>query len=457
MRKSDFTLPTLDDLFSTQAERDDAKLERVRNIPLAELHPFKGHPFKVQNNEEMQRMIESIRKVGAITLALARLRAEFEPPKEVRDLSGDMLFADYLREWLEIAKGRLAVATYSSYAAMIKKPVGPYFRQRNLTLRELEARHLQMFYSEMLRKVKPNTVIHYHAIIHSALKYAVKTDMLIQNVAEKVDRLKKNNFQPVFLDADELQHLFEVVKGTKFELPVLVAAFYGLRRGEVVGIKWDTIDFECGTITIRHTVPSLQVDGKTKMYAQDSAKTKSSMRTLPLVDSFAEYFKEVKAAQEVNKKVCGNCYNYEYDGYVFVDELGNLMKPDYLTSQFPKFIQNHGCKRMRFHDLRHSCASLLPQTASAPSLFESLFLFCQSKKQALRPAFHFGGELGIRTLGTLRTQHFECCTFDHSDNSPCFSLLRHARLHIATCIIPNISILVNKNKHQIINFLYVLK
>ena len=72
MRKSDFTLPTLDDLFSTQAERDDAKLERVRNIPPAELHPFKGHPFKVQNNEEMQRMIESIRTVGAITPALAR-------------------------------------------------------------------------------------------------------------------------------------------------------------------------------------------------------------------------------------------------------------------------------------------------------------------------------------------------------------------------------------------------
>ena len=66
---------------------------------------------------------------------LAKLRAEFEPPKEVGDLSSDMLFADYLLEWLEIAKGRLAVATYSSYAAMIKMPVGPYFRQRNLTLR----------------------------------------------------------------------------------------------------------------------------------------------------------------------------------------------------------------------------------------------------------------------------------------------------------------------------------
>ena len=71
-RKSDFTLPTLDDLFTTQAERDDAKLERVKNIPLDELHPFKNHPFKILNNEEMERMIESIRKVGAITPALAR-------------------------------------------------------------------------------------------------------------------------------------------------------------------------------------------------------------------------------------------------------------------------------------------------------------------------------------------------------------------------------------------------
>lgn len=80
----------------------------------------------------------------------------------------------------------------------INKPIGPYFRQRNLTLRELEARHLQMFYSEMLRKVKPNTVIHYHAIIHSALKYAVKTDMLVQNVADKVDRPRKTAFSRSF-------------------------------------------------------------------------------------------------------------------------------------------------------------------------------------------------------------------------------------------------------------------
>ena len=290
---------------------------------------------------------------------LARLRAEFEPPKEAGDLSSDMLFADYLLEWLEIAKGRLAVATYSSYAAMIKKPVGPYFRQRNLTLRELEARHLQMFYSEMLRKVKPNTVIHYHAIIHSALKYAVKTDMLVQNVADKVDRPKKNSFQPVFLSAEEMQKMFEALRGTKLELPVLVAAFYGFRRGEVLGLKWDAIDFERGTISVIRTVTTITVDGKQTEIEQQSAKTKSSLRTLPLIGSFREYFLQVKEAQELNKQVCGNCYNHEYDGFVFVDELGERMRANYLTSAFPKFLEDHGLRRMRFHDLRHSCASLL--------------------------------------------------------------------------------------------------
>ena len=290
---------------------------------------------------------------------LAKLRAEFEPPKEAGDLSSDMLFADYLLEWLEIAKGRLAVATYSSYAAMIKKPVGPYFRQRNLTLRELEARHLQMFYSEMLRKVKPNTVIHYHAIIHSALKYAVKTDMLVQNVADKVDRPKKNSFQPVFLSAEEMQKMFKALRGTKLELPVLVAAFYGFRRGEVLGLKWDAIDFERGTISVIRTVTTITLDGKQTEIEQQSAKTKSSLRTLPLIGSFREYFLQVKEAQELNKQVCGNCYNHEYDGFVFVDELGERMRANYLTSAFPKFLEDHGLRRMRFHDLRHSCASLL--------------------------------------------------------------------------------------------------
>lgn len=290
---------------------------------------------------------------------LARIRSTYEPPVEVGELCSDMLFADYLVEWLDIVKVRVKQATFGSYETIVKQTLEPYFRQKGVTLKGLEARHIQQFYSEKLKKVKPNSVIHYHAVIHQALKYAMKTDLVVQNVAMKVDRPKKNDFQPTFLDAAELQKLFEVLKGTKYELPVLVASFYGLRRGEVLGLKWDAIDFERGTISIKRTVTSINLDGKYQEIEKESAKTKSSLRTLPLIGSFKEYFMQVKEAQELNKKVCGNCYNYQYDGYVFVDEMGERMKANYLTSRFPEVLEKKGLRRMRFHDLRHSCASLL--------------------------------------------------------------------------------------------------
>lgn len=292
---------------------------------------------------------------------LARIRSEFVPPKDLRvgELDPEMLFADYLVEWLKIVKSRVKIATYSSYESMVKNPIEPYFRARNLSLKDLEAKHIQGFYTEKLREVKSNTVIHYHAVIYQALKYAVKTDMIPQNVAMKVDRPKKNDFQPVFVDAKQLAEIFTAIKGTKLELPVMTAAFYGLRRGEVLGLKWDAIDFEKNTLTIKRTVTSVNIDGKQVDLEQESAKTKSSLRTLPLVGQFRDYFLDIKASQEVNKRVCGNCYNYKFDGYIFVDELGDRLKPGYLTTEFPLFLEKHGLTRMRFHDLRHSCASLL--------------------------------------------------------------------------------------------------
>lgn len=291
---------------------------------------------------------------------LSKVRNSYQPPKVTEEgLRSDMLFADYLEQWLEVAKTRIAVATYSSYFGMVRSTIAPYFRKIRVKLCDLEARHIQTFYNEKLKVVKPNTVIHYHAVIHSALKYAVKTDMLSENVADKVDRPKKNSFQPVFLSAEEMEKLFKALKGSKLELPVMVAAFYGFRRGEVLGLKWDAIDFERGTISVTHTVTTVELDGKRTELAQDSAKTKSSLRTLPLVGPFKDYFMQVKQAQEYNKAICGDCYNYDYDGYVFVDEMGNRMKPNYLTTEFPDFCEKHGLRRMRFHDLRHSCASLL--------------------------------------------------------------------------------------------------
>ena len=290
---------------------------------------------------------------------LAEIRANFNPPVETGELSSNMLFVDYLTAWLRVVKTRVKATTYSSYEGIVNNNIVPYFRPKGLTLTMVEARHIQSLYYDMLAKVKPNSVIHYHAVIHQALKHAYKNDLVPQNVADKVDKPRKNDFAANFLDAEELQAVFEATKGTRLELPVLVAAFYGLRRSEVLGLCWDAIDFEADCINIKRTVTAASVNGKHTLIYQDSGKTKSSMRTLPLVGSFKQYFAEAKAAQERNKEICGDSYDYTHDGYVFVNEMGELLKPDYLSSAFPKLLEKAGLRRIRFHDLRHSCATLL--------------------------------------------------------------------------------------------------
>ena len=289
-------------------------------------------------------------------------RKSFVPPvvsKENEDISSDMLFADYMELWLEIIRSSVEKTTFSSYTQMVKGKIAPYFRNTGLTLDGIQAKHIQSFYLHELKTVSPGTVIHYHANIHKALKYAVKMDLIPFNPADKVERPKKQRYIADYYRQEELERLLEASKDHPYSLLIQMTAFYGLRRGEVVGLKWDAIDFEQGTISVKRTVTSTIIDGKYQEFEQHSAKTKSSLRTLPLIGSFREYFMQVKEAQELNKQVCGNCYNYEYDGFVFVDELGERMRVEYLTNAFPKFLESHGLRRMRFHDLRHSCASLL--------------------------------------------------------------------------------------------------
>ena len=162
-----------------------------------------------------------------------------------------------------------------------------------------------------------------------------------------------------YYSAEEMEKLFEAAQGHKLELIIQLAAFYGLRRAEVMGLRWEAIDFEAKTLTIRHIVTSTRIDGKKILVEADRAKTKSSLRTLPLVDPIAERLKAVKEQQEYNQKICGNCYNQKYLGYVFVDAMGNLIQPDSVTTGFPQLLKENGLRRIRFHDLRHSCASLL--------------------------------------------------------------------------------------------------
>ena len=113
------------------------------------------------------------------------------------------------------------------------------------------------------------------------------------------------------------------------------------------------------TITIEHTVTVACIDGKNVIIADDTTKTQSSLRTLPLTPVLRAKLLSVRAEQEQNRKLCGRSYNKTEGHYIYTDVLGNRIKPDYLSSQFPIFLEKHGFRHIRFHDLRHSCASLL--------------------------------------------------------------------------------------------------
>ena len=288
---------------------------------------------------------------------LMAARAEFVAREAAIDR--DMPFSSYLIQWMEIARSTLKPNTAAGYASMIQNPIAPYFQQRGITLGGLQAVDIQMFYTSQLKRVSANTVIHYHAIIHRALKYAVKTDLIDVNPADKVERPRKDRFTASFYDGNEVNRLFQVARGTPLELPVMLAAFYGLRRSEVVGLKWDAIDFENKTIAIRHTVTACAEKGRRIEVAADTTKTASSRRTLPLVPAFQTKLAALKEEQEKNRILCGRSYCTDYLGYVLVDAMGNRLKLSYISTAFPVLLKRNGLRPIRFHDLRHSCASLL--------------------------------------------------------------------------------------------------
>lgn len=294
---------------------------------------------------------------------LMEMRKNFENGIVTKDIAqkGDILFADFLLDWLEMMKNSLEVTTYASYAKAIKNRIAPYYSERQIKLKDLTPKDIQDYYQYGLNveKVSANTVIHRHANIRKALQYALRTGLIDYNPADRVERPRKEKYHAAIYNDQELDTLFKIVKGKKIELAIILGAFYGLRRSEVVGLKWDAIDFERKTLTIKHTVTEVTLDGKVLVVDKERTKTKASHRTLPLVAPFEELLYRMKADQERNRKLCGGVYCTKYLDFIYVDELGERIKPNYITQHFSIVIKNNGLKKIRFHDLRHSCASLL--------------------------------------------------------------------------------------------------
>lgn len=272
-----------------------------------------------------------------------------------------ILFTDFLKIWLNSVKSTLEKNTYTGYRHIIENNVIPYFLDLNLGLKELKATHLQEFYNYHLneRGISANTVIHYHANIRKALQTALKQGLILNNQADLVEKPKKRQYIAKTLTPSEIHELLIIIKGSYIELPVYLAAFYGLRRSEALGLKWSSVDYENNCIVIENTIVEFS-DGNKKMYEnRERTKNKKSHRTLDLIPQLKELLLQIKEKQSKYILEFGNSYNKKYLDNICVNEMGDLIKPNYITKHFKSIIRKHNFKDIRFHDLRHSCATML--------------------------------------------------------------------------------------------------
>lgn len=271
------------------------------------------------------------------------------------------MFTTYLKEWLLSIKNTIEENTYDSYKVIVNK-ICDYFEDRNILLNDLKPVEIQKFYTFLYSKeLTGNTVLHYHNVIRKALQTALKLDLILSNPADRVERPKKEQFIGSFYSQSELNTLFTLIKDDPLKIVIYLASFYGLRRSEVLGLKWEAFNFEDKTITIKHKAIETRKDNKRVILLKDKTKNQSSYRTLPLVDDIIVLLQEHQKQIDKNKKLCRNSYNKKYLDYICVDSMGKLFRPEYVTDHFTLIMNRNKdvLRKIRFHDLRHSCASLL--------------------------------------------------------------------------------------------------
>ena len=298
---------------------------------------------------------------------LEQFKIEYEQKSKIQlrdpniyDKYKNILFCDYMLEWLEKQKGKVEQTTYIGYEQVIKGRLYKYFKAKKIKLVDLKPKHIQDFFDLLFSEgLSGNTIKHYRANISKALKSAVITEIIDSNPATKLEPIKVKEYTADYYTQDELLNLMEIIETTPIELPVIIAGVYGLRREEVIGIKWNAIDFKDKTLTIRHTVGRGKIDGVTQFIFKERTKSDAGYRTLPLFDFIADLLRKYKNKYEENKKFYGNTYCNDYKDYICLMENGELMKPGYVTQTFSKILDNNHLRHIRLHDLRHSCGTLL--------------------------------------------------------------------------------------------------
>ena len=263
-----------------------------------------------------------------------------------------MLFAEYLEWWLENqCKIRLSTTTYESYARNVQKHIIPALGR--IELSKLAPIQLQQFYSSCLQRGKVGkTVLYYHRIIHSALTKAVRLELVSRNAADYVDPPKPSKYQAGFLDEKQVNALLEAAKDSLIYIPILLAISTGMRRGEVLGLNWENIDFGKGLLFINQTL--LVTNSGIEFLPPKSEK---SRRLVSLPPSVTAELIDHKKRQVLNKLKMGQ--EYQDNDLVCCYPEGRPFNPGTFSHMFKNFIDQNELPSIRFHDLRHSHASLL--------------------------------------------------------------------------------------------------
>ena len=320
--------------------------------------------LKVDNNE---RKNNQIRKQAEKMLneELVRVNAENSFSNKLNTIAknskySNILFSDYMLEWLENIKPKVVQSTYIGYEQVVKGRLCPYFKSKKIKLIDLRPRDIQDFINYLYKqRLKGSTIAHYTSNINTALKEAVIAEIIPSNPMDRIESVKKEVYIPEFYTDDELIELIEVIKTQKLELPLTLGIIYGLRREEILGLTWNAIDFKNKSITIRKTVGRGKYDGVTQFLIKDIPKNKSSYRTLPMFDFIADLLKKYKEKYKLNEKIFGNIYITDYKDFICLMDNGELVKPDYVDRTFSRILKENGFRHIRLHDLRHSCATLL--------------------------------------------------------------------------------------------------
>lgn len=269
-------------------------------------------------------------------------------------------FADYIRYWLTVIERKVDIITYQGYEILARTHILPYFDSLGTKLKDVSAEILQTYIDEKHahgRKdgkggLSARTMRMHKNVIHQALDNAVKNRLLSNNPSDFIDLPKTQRYEYHVYTVEELQILFETLADDPLLPLIRVTTYYGLRRSELLGLKWDSIDFRHKLITIRRTVSKV-----TKAVEKDKTKNSSSYRSFPLTPDMEAIFHYLKARQNQNRHLFGR--SYQASDYVFTWPDGHLYRPDYITDRFSKLLKKHHLPHIRFHELRHSCASLL--------------------------------------------------------------------------------------------------